>query len=450
MKLPSAATRAAAGFLFLQALVFLASGDAFAVPSFARQTGLNCAACHVGFPELTPFGRMFKLDGYTLQKANGSNWLHLAAMLQASVTSTRDTGGAPDSFPRDGDLVPQQASLFYAGRITDRSGAFIQWTYDGVAHHSGIDNSELRYANHTGGQGSGQSNDLIYGLTLNNTPTVEDVWNTTPAFGYPYASSSVANAPAAATLIDGGLDQQVAGLGAYAYWKNTLYGDLTAYRTANQAFSVFRAGQDTATPGGVVALHGYNPYWRFALTRQWGHHSAMVGTYGIVADVYPDNLDPEGPTDRYKDVAVDGEYQYLAAPHSFTALATWIHEKTDWNASYPLGSVDNPSSHLNTFRATANYYYRRKYGGSLTYFSTTGDTDNARWNTGDPITGSANGSPDSRGYVLEADYLPRQNIKLALQYTGYLKFNGASTNYDGFGRDASDNNTTYLLAWFMF
>jgi hypothetical protein len=37
-----------------------------------------------------------------------------------------------------------------------------------------------------------------------------------------------------------------------------------------------------------------------------------------------------------------------------------------------------------------------------------------------------------------------------LQYTGYRKFNGVRRNYDGFGRDATDNNTLYLLAWLMF
>src|SRR5205823_7803885 len=36
------------------------------VPSFSRQTGLACAACHYQFPQLTPFGRLFKLNGYTL------------------------------------------------------------------------------------------------------------------------------------------------------------------------------------------------------------------------------------------------------------------------------------------------------------------------------------------------------------------------------------------------
>jgi len=32
----------------------------------------------------------------------------------------------------------------------------------------------------------------------------------------------------------------------------------------------------------------------------------------------------------------------------------------------------------------------------------------------------------------------------------YSKFNGASSNYDGANRNASDNNTLYLLGWLNF
>ena len=46
--------------------VGLAAPMAHAVPSFARQTGMACEACHTVFPELTHFGRMFKANGYTL------------------------------------------------------------------------------------------------------------------------------------------------------------------------------------------------------------------------------------------------------------------------------------------------------------------------------------------------------------------------------------------------
>jgi hypothetical protein len=48
------------------------------------------------------------------------------------------------------------------------------------------------------------------------------------------------------------------------------------------------------------------------------------------------------------------------------------------------------------------------------------------------------------------DYLPVENVKLALRRTAYRKFNGGTTDYDGFGRNASDNNNWFLMGWFMF
>jgi len=55
--------------LLVQLLLF---GTAQAIPSFARQTGMKCNECHTVFPELTPFGRLFKLGGYTFSKSGKS------------------------------------------------------------------------------------------------------------------------------------------------------------------------------------------------------------------------------------------------------------------------------------------------------------------------------------------------------------------------------------------
>jgi hypothetical protein len=43
-----------------------------------------------------------------------------------------------------------------------------------------------------------------------------------------------------------------------------------------------------------------------------------------------------------------------------------------------------------------------------------------------------------------------QNFQLGAQYTGYTRFNGAAINYDGANRNATSNNTIYLLARFIF
>jgi hypothetical protein len=72
----------------------------------------------------------------------------------------------------------------------------------------------------------------------------------------------------------------------------------------------------------------------------------------------------------------------------------------------------------------------------------------------DPVDGSRTGSPNSNGFILELDYLRLEitkflSLKASLQYTVYTKFNGSHSNYDAFGRDASDNNTLYFLIWLM-
>ena len=455
---------------------FGAIAPARAVPSYARQTGQECIACHVSFPELTPYGRYFKLTGYTIGKkafsSDGINYVPLAVMVQASVTNTRNnnttdpiTGDTTSINQRNNSFVICCASIFLASKVNDYIGGFIQWTYDNLATtadgtlggHSGIDNTDLRIVGTYSGAGAGEP-DLIYGATLHNNPTVQDVWNSTPAFGFPYTASSLASTPAAATLIDGSLAQQVAGMGGYVFWKKALYGEISFYRTADGAFSILRAGQDIHTDGGVAALKGYNPYWRFAYNHDWGPNSIMVGTYGMVVDRYPSNFDTSTPTDRFRDVAVDAQYQYITDPHSFTAQATYIRERQSYDASFPvttetgagIGAGPTPANAtdtLRTFKAKATYYRDRKYGGTLAYFSTTGSPDSGLY--GIDAAGNAI-KPDSNGYIFELDYLPIQNVRLMLQYTAYNKFNGATTNYDGNGRNARDNNTLFFNIWAAF
>src|SRR5208283_3830906 len=64
---------------------------------------------------------------------------------------------------------------------------------------------------------------LVYGVSINNNPTVQDLWNSTPAWRFPYASSAVAPTPTASPLIDGVLAQKVVGATAYAMWDDVVY-----------------------------------------------------------------------------------------------------------------------------------------------------------------------------------------------------------------------------------
>ncbi len=60
--------------LVLPIIAFLAAPTVKAVPSFARQLGVDCSQCHTQAfgPVLTPFGQKFKMYGYVWSKPNGN------------------------------------------------------------------------------------------------------------------------------------------------------------------------------------------------------------------------------------------------------------------------------------------------------------------------------------------------------------------------------------------
>jgi hypothetical protein len=304
---------------------------------------------------------------------------------------------------------------------------------------------DARYANGTSLGGK----ELAFGVTLNNNPTVSDIYNSTPSWGFPHTGTSAKQMPAA-SLVDMTLASKVSGIGVYGMWDDLIYAEVANYRTAKTwAFRFVGWGQAWNELAGPV-VDGNAPYWRVALQKELGPHSFAVGAYGLSASVWQDINDQSLGTNRFRDVAFDANYQYIKGDRTASARLTWINEKQYWNDSVVNGGmVSNATDTLKTFRADFHYYFQRQWGGGLQYFKTTGSTDDLRYNTGDALMGSSNGSPDSKGWIAELNYLPLPNLKLALRYTGYQQFNGASTNYTP-GRNASDNNNLYLMGWFLF
>jgi len=417
------------------------------VPSFARQTGLACSACHYQFLQLTPFGRKFKLNGYTLtnqrsitesDSTNGGrldlNPLALvSAMATASLTHIKDT--VPDE-QNDAVALPQELSVFLAGRISSNVGLFSQFTYAGADGGFGIDNLDFRFANKTH---VGQATEVIYGVTLHNNPSIQDLWNTTPGWGFPFIGSEGAPGGAAATMIDGGLSQNVLGLGGYALVGDLVYGELTVYRSAFQG-----AAAPSSSTG---AIHGVAPYWRLALQKDWGHHYLMLGTFGLHTSLFPDVL--SGPRNTFSDVGVDAQFETRAGSGNLVARGSWIRESQTLDATFGAGGSTNPKNTLKTLRLNASYYPKQWLGLSGGYFQTDGTADAGLYAPA-PVTGSANGDPKTNGFIGELDFNAWENTRLGLQYTGYTNFNGQSSNYDGAGRNASGNNTLFVFMWVAF
>lgn len=441
-------------FILLSSLV-VAVPQAFAVPSMARQTGYACSQCHTVFPELTPYGRQFKLGGFS---SSSDKWdakrflerLPVAAALQVSRTSTRDTtaGGTMESdFPLDRKVIAQTLAAYYGGKIADNAGALIQYNYDGIEKTWGMEMFDARYANSARLAGK----DLAFGITVNNSPSVSDIYNSTPMWGFPHTGTAARQMPAA-SLVDMTLASKVAGVGVYGMWDDLVYVEVANYRNAKAGASrLLSAGQkwnSEELAGSVV--QGNAPYWRIALQTESRPHSFSVGAYGMSARLWQDVNDPSLGTNRYRDIAYDANYQYISGNHTASVRATMINEKRYWNdAVVQGGMVSNASDKLRTFRVDGHYFFQRKWGGGLQYFKTKGSTDELLYNMGDALMGSATGSPNTKGWIAELNYLPLHNVKLALRYTAYQQFNGASTNYVP-GRSASDNNNLYLMGWILF
>jgi hypothetical protein len=479
-------------------LVMLAPSQAFALPAFARQTGQNCVACHAGgqFPELTPYGRMFKMTGYTI----GERSVPLSVMGVLSYAKVNDTSKTDDptvDFQKNGAPMFATGSVFLAGKVTDNIGAFIQNTYDNYASqsaegrfkgHSQADNMDIRYADHF----IDTDRDLALGLSINNNPTVSDPWSSAAAWMQYVPGAS----PTSHQFADGpypgyGAGSNLAGASVYGYWNKIIYAELGTYRTANRAFSFMSAGIPN---GGTTHLEGNNnPYWRFAYSREWGPHNLMIGTSGMNAHVYDDPTDTSIPdsVSHIKNTGIDAQYQYLLDTHTITAQMAYMRQTTNYsvasgNPTAPsftdsLGNsynfvdasgnplpLTNSSDTTNIFRAKVSYIYQAKYGGSLAFFNVTGTTNTANQTSGyDPcsltvnstadttvgcapstrVGGNFSGNPATRGFTYEAFWTPVQYVRVGAQYTTYSKFNGATDNYDGFGRNAKDNNTLRLYVW---
>ena len=437
--------QAAFGFVLSTVLVCALAEPAEAVPAFAEQTGQPCAACHIGGfgPQLTPFGRIFKLEGYT-PRSDESFTNPVSAMAIVSFLNTSADQSSPPAphYGVNNNAAVDQVSLFVAGGIGEHFGGFAQFTYDGIGRSFAWDNLDLRATTHATLFGS----DVVAGLSLNNAPGVQDAWNTLPAWGFPYTSSGLAPAPAAGTILDGALAQGVLGLSAFAYWDTNIYTEAGLYMTPSHGF--LRAlGADH----GAGVITGAAPYLRAAYTQDYGDQNFEIGVFAFLPGLYPDGDKSAGTSDLYSDLGVDGSYQFMGdGSDIYTVNARYTNEHQHLAASQILAGT-NLNNSLNDVRLDASYYWQNTIGGSIGLFNTWGGADPGLY------PDNSGFKPDSAGFTFQIDGTlfgrdmseldGRFNVRAGLQYTLFTKFDGASQNYDGMGRNASDNNSLRIFVW---
>ncbi len=415
---------------------------AHAVPAFARQTGQACIACHIGGfgPQLTPFGRAFKLGGYTL--SNGKSHIPLSAMLVSSFTHTTNDIQANTDYngehSNDNFVALQQASIFLAGRLTSHVGVLAQATYEQATGtpHFGWDNSDLRYAhNYSFGAVNG-----IFGITLNNNPTVTDVWNTAPAWQYGFMSQPIGAVGGYVTPVIMNLGEAVLGTTAYTLVNDHWYVEAGLYHR----LSAWTSQQLNAAAPDEIS--GYAPYWRVNYSTTKGNANYEVGLVGMNVKAPADSPDfnISGGADKYNDVGIDGSYQYLNGDtQSVTVNGMFMREKQDYGATG--GNNANSSNTLNYANVNTAYWYDNTYGATIQFFNVTGSSDALLYSG---ANGYFNNNPNSSGVVWELDWNPfgknwadpEKNLRLGLQYTTFNKYNGSSA-------DASGQNSLYFYLW---
>ena len=459
--------------------------NVLATTSFARQTGEPCTACHMQAygPWLTQYGQKFKLDGYVAGHANKLPDVinPFALEVVGSVTNTQKDVPPGQYFAPDGaghsfannNAVNDWTALYYTGRITDKIGSYLQLNLNPqVGRSVSLAMADIRVADHATFKG----NEITYGLTVNNAPTMSDFFMTTYAWMYPYTQSSVTVKPAAQPWLQSLMaGANTAGATAYTMINNHVYLEAGGYTSQSQnmaqGLGVWNAGSQCSGPQ-CGLIDGGAPYWRMFLQHSTGAHTMMLGTYGLAAKVIPYYQNGIG-TNSYVEYNVDTNYSYMMDDDNMLmAMAKYTHDSMKMNASYSQGYANNSKNYLDSVMMMGMWTYKQTYNLSVGWNYMKGSADMALYNgaagydptTGvngaNPITGSANGSPNTNSFLFEADYIPfgkgtsmtdpYLNLRLSVQYWAYTQFNGASTNYDGAGRNAAGNNTLYFVGNIMF
>jgi hypothetical protein len=443
-------------------------GQAHALASFTRQTNMACSACHTQSfgPNLTPIGRHFKLTGYT---SGGGDYLsRLGGSIEGSLTNTKkndtkftdpnnpnyDPNYSARQFNTNNNLALDQATVYYGGKVAGPMGAVVQMSYDGVLNRFALDESDIRLS----GEDDWLGQSFIYGVSFNNNPSVQDLWNSTPAWSFPYVNSPLASAPAAGPILNG-LSGQVGGATLYSMIDDLVYLEAGAYASLAKYAQKGMGQWDTSNSpltanSGSVKIAGGAPYWRIALQKNWQGHYASLGHFGFRTNIQPDVTIPGN--DRYTDLGADFTYQYLAnLDHIYELKGSYIREEQQLFATQASGGSANVLQQLGFLGVNGAYTYLQTYGLTFGYNHIYGSGDSQLYST------SPSNKPNSEYFTFEFDYVPfgktasagiesYLNLRFTAQYVAYTKIDGASKNYDGTGRNAGDNNTLYFNTGLAF
>lgn len=353
------------------ALAMATPGGAWAIPSFARQTGLSCATCHTVFPHLTPFGRSFKLHGYTTTNAKLIEALktyfkddtvsskrvalqisHIPMVSVRLASRWNDQAGGDGVVPK-GKVTGGQgfisapagyggndvfnllagSSMYIAGEITPDMGTFLEFggvNDDGGTFGMGMFDLALVSSDHTL---AGQN--FVYGIRAEDGMGAGDPSNTVGTWGL---TASLMGLSTHNTLFDPGTAMMEGGelfamLGSF--YQGGLYASVGAYRpSANQTMNSYVQGS-VASDGSFDGTDGgANGYLRLSyyLPPIGNDLYTEIGTFGYLGRLnmtasQTAALANPGYVDNYSDYGVDLQAQYISDKNLVELFALFQNQK---------------------------------------------------------------------------------------------------------------------------
>jgi len=115
-----------------------------AIPSFSRQTGFTCHKCHShhNHPSLTPFGRLFKANGFVYVNTQVQKLIEEGDLLSIVQNLNPSLIFKLRYFKAEGETgelqLPEEGSLYLAGRIAKNGGFLFEFATFGNTENNEV------------------------------------------------------------------------------------------------------------------------------------------------------------------------------------------------------------------------------------------------------------------------------------------------------------------------
>lgn len=449
---------------------FVLSHTASAVPSFARQTGLACDTCHTVFPHLTPFGRDFKLHGYTYdyselikavreitkQEAKEERGIpnlvvnkipmvsvRIVSMFNeqvggGNVPSGKTTAGqgfvsTPEGYSDESIVqVVKASNIFIAGEVAPVIGTFLEFTgpNDTGSETFGVGFLDLALV---APPMTIHGHDFTFGVRATDSVAADEPANTVGNFGL---TTTLMGMSTHATLFDPYQASIIIGGEAYAMLGGFSHGGIYAalgifHPTSSQTDTSYVTGNLTGEPstftdGNLTGAKSVDEYFRLSFwLPSYKNIYSEIGGFGYHGNenmgASPDDtLTNPNYGDNYYNFGIDTQTQWIADKHLVELFAVYQfqHDSQFFDQDLFTGSFGNGESVTRQgFGIEADYYYRRTYGAYIRYFY-------EHSSQVQDLNVSAT--------VLGLSWYPYQNVNFRVETSLFNRYNRGSAQYGEF------------------